>query len=417
MDGVNINDTLMRILAHQRGLNFTPGSEFRYNNGGYNLLASIVKRVSGQSFRDFTDASIFKPLGMAHTHFHDDAGLIVPNRAWGYHRDADGLRLARAGGDPGGILGNSGLFTTVADLLRWEQNFADVRVGDRALVAEMQMPVVLSGGDTSVYGLGLEVGQDHGLKTVGHGGGDQGVAAYVIRYPDRGLAVAVLCNLDNVGFGVGGLTRNVAAVFLPDVAPTPPAPAASAVSPGTSLSREELQGKAGLYYDAVSENLGRIFVRDGKLMASPGAGSGDDGFELTPVDANHFVLVGTPVAIEFVPATAGRPQEIHVTGDGPKPSVSQLVIETFKPSSAQLGAFAGDYISRELETTYTISVREAGLVIQIQGRADITLKPIVPDMFTGNLVGMVRFSRGARGDVVGFTVNASDVRGVWFERK
>jgi hypothetical protein len=353
---------------------------------------------------------------MTHTHFHDDPSLIVPNRAWGYHRDAAGLRLARAGGDPGGILGNSGLFTTVTDLLLWEQNFADVRVGDRALVAEMQTPVVLTGGGKSPYGLGLEVGQDHGLKTVGHGGGDQGVAAYVIRYPDRGLAVAALCNLDNVGFGVGALTRKVAAVYLPDVAPTPSAPATTAASPKASLSLEELQSKAGLYYDAASENFGRIFVRDGRLMASPGAGSGDE-FELAPVDANHFAVVGTPVAIEFVPATAGRPQEIHVTGDGPKPSVSQLVTDTFKPSSAQLGAFAGDYISRELETTYTIRARDAGLVIQIQGRADVDLKPIVPDTFTGNLVGMVKFSRDAHGDVVGFTVNASDVRGVRFERK
>jgi CubicO group peptidase (beta-lactamase class C family) len=414
VDGVNINDALMRILAHQRGLNFTPGSEFRYNNGGYNLLASVVKRVSGQSFRGFTDANIFKPLGMTHTHFHDDPSLIVPNRAWGYHRDAAGVRLARAGGDPGGVLGNSGLLTTVTDLLRWEQNFADVRVGDRALVAEMQTPVMLTGGDKSPYGLGLEVGQDHGLKTVGHGGGDQGVAAYVIRYPDRGLAVAVLCNLDNVGFGVGAMTRNVAAVYLPDVAP---APAATAAPPRASPSIEELQEKAGLYHDAVSETYGRIFVRNGKLMASPGAGSGDDGFELTPVDANHFVLLGTPVAVEFVPAAAGRPQEIHVTGDGPKPSVSRLVTETFKPSSVQLGAFAGDYISRELETTYTIRARDAGLVIQIQGRADIDLTPIVPDTFTGNLVGMVKFSRGARGTVIGFTVNATDVRGVRFERQ
>ena len=343
VDGVNINDALMRILAHQRGLNFTPGSEFRYNNGGYNLLAGIVKRVSGQPFRAFTDANIFRPLGMAHTHFHDDPSLIVPNRAWGYHRDAAGLHLARAGGDPGGVLGNSGLFTTVTDLLLWEQNFADVRVGDRALVAEMQTPVALPGGDKSPYGLGLEVGQDHGLQTVGHGGGDQGVAAYVIRYPDRGLAVAVLCNLDNVGFGVGALTRNVAAAYLPDVAPTPPAPAATAARPKASLSIEELQKKVGLYHDAVSENFGRIFVRDGKLMVSLGAGPPGDGFELTPVDATHFVLLGTPVAVEFVPARAGRPQEIHVTGDGPKPSVSELVTEKFKPSSAELGAFAGDY--------------------------------------------------------------------------
>lgn len=420
VDGANINDALMRILAHQRGLNFTPGSEFRYNNGGYNLLAGIVKRVSGQSFRDFTDTNIFKPLGMAHTHFHDDVSLIVPNRAWGYHRGESGVRLARAGGDPGGILGNAGLFTTVGDLLRWEQNFADVRVGDRSLLAEMQTPVVLTSGDKSPYGLGLEVGQDHGLKTVGHGGGDQGVGAYVIRYPDRGLAVAVLCNLDNIGFGVGALARRVAAIYLPDVVPAASAAAAAATAapPKVTLSIEQLQRKAGLYRDAAGENFGRIFVRDGKLMASLGAGPpGSESFELTPVDATHFVLLGTPVAVEFVPATASRPQEIHVTGDGPKPTVSELVAETFKPSSAELGAFAGDYISDDLETTYAIGVRDARLVIQIQGRADVDLTPILQDTFTGSLVGLVKFSRDARGNVAGFTVNGTDVRGVRFERK
>ena len=414
VDGVNINDALMRILARQRGLNFSPGSEFRYNNGGYNLLAGIVARVSGQSFRDFTDANIFKPLGMTHTHFHDDPSLVVPNRAWGYHRDDTGVHLARAGGDSGGILGNAGLFSTVGDLLLWEQNFADVRVGDRGLVAEMQTPVQLTGGDKSPYGLGLEVSEDHGLKTIGHGGGDQGVGAYVIRYPDRGLAVAVLCNLDNIGFGVGELTRRVAAVYLPDVVPSA---AATRPPPKVSLSIEELRSKTGLYGDAALENFGRIFVRDGKLMVSLGAGAAGDGFELTPVDATHFVLLGTPVAVEFVPATAGRPQEIHVTGDGQKPSVSQLMSETFKPSRAELGAFTGDYFSPELETTYTVGVRDAGLVIQIQGRADIDLTPIVPDAFTGSLVGMVKFSRDARGHVIGFTVNATDVRGLQFTRK
>jgi CubicO group peptidase (beta-lactamase class C family) len=419
VDGVNINDALMRILARQRGLNFTPGTEFRYNNGGYNLLAGIVKRVSGQSFRDFTDANIFKPLGMTHTHFHDDSSVIVPHRAWGYHREAEGLRLARGGGDSGGIVGNAGLFTTTGDLLLWEQNFADVRVGDRALVTEMQTPVALAGGGKSPYGLGLEVGQDHGLTTVGHGGGDAGVAAYVIRYPERALSVAVLCNLDNVGFAVGQLTRRVAALYLPEIAATSsPAPAAAApAAPPPALSAEQLRSKTGLYRDAVNETVGRIFVRDGKLRASPGAGTGDEGFELIPVDETHFVMAAVGVAVEFVPATAGRPQEIRVTGDGPKPYASQLVTETPAPSRAALDAFAGDYRSCELDTAYAIRARDAGLVIQIQGRADIDLKPLLPDTFTGNLVGMVTFSRDPRGVVTGFTINANDVRGLRFDRR
>src|SRR5207245_2780564 len=51
------NDAIVRILARARGLNFTPGTEFQYNNGGYTLLANIVKRVSGQSLRAFADAN------------------------------------------------------------------------------------------------------------------------------------------------------------------------------------------------------------------------------------------------------------------------------------------------------------------------------------------------------------------------
>src|SRR2546425_2328146 len=96
-DGSDRNDAIVKILARARGLNFTPGAEFQYNNGGYTLLANIVKRVSGQSFRAFAEANIFKPLGITQTHFHDDHRMIVPNRASGYHQDAGGLRLVTHG--------------------------------------------------------------------------------------------------------------------------------------------------------------------------------------------------------------------------------------------------------------------------------------------------------------------------------
>src|SRR5260370_35142801 len=82
------------------------------------------------------------------------------------------------------IVGNTGLFTTARDLLLWEQNFADARVGDKALVAAMQTPVIPTGWwDGSSYGYGLELAEYRGLRTVGHGGGDPGYAAYAVRYP------------------------------------------------------------------------------------------------------------------------------------------------------------------------------------------------------------------------------------------
>src|SRR5206468_5925018 len=92
-DVITAND-VVRILARQKALNFTSGTEYLYNNGGPTLLGIIVKRVSGQSLRAFADSSIFQPLGMAHTHVHDDRTMIVPNRASGYY---SGTKMPEAG--------------------------------------------------------------------------------------------------------------------------------------------------------------------------------------------------------------------------------------------------------------------------------------------------------------------------------
>ncbi len=415
-DDVFDNDVMVKILARTRGLNFTPGTEFQYNNSTYALLGSIVKRVSGQSLRAFADANIFKPLGMTHTHFHDDPTMIVPNRAWGYHRDASGMHV-NLHAYLNRIVGNTGLSTTARDLLLWEQNFADVRVGDKALIAAMQTPAIPTGwSDTSSYGFGLEITQYRGLRTIGHGGGDGGYAAYVVRYPDQGFAVALLCNLDNIGSngGVTALTQGVADIYLSDVFTTPPASSATAPPPRVSLSAEQLASKAGLYFDPLSQSVGRIFVRDGKLMASEGAGEGES-VELTPVSENRFVVSGTPIVAEFVPAAPGRPQEVRVTGAGPKPVVSQK-LDAFAPSSAELRAFAGEYTCLELEGTYTLVARDSGLALQIPGRTDIVLQPILPDAFVGGIVGFVKFSRDARGAVTGFTANSIGARGLRFDR-
>jgi CubicO group peptidase (beta-lactamase class C family) len=414
-DGGNPNDAILKILSRARGLNFAPGAEFQYNNGAYNLLGSIVKRVSGQSLRAFADANIFKPLQMTHTHFYDDASMVVPNRVSGYHRDGSGWHLAS---ENGGIVGNAGLQTTVGDLLRWEQNFAEVRVGDRALITAMQTPAIPTGwSETSSYGFGLEIAKYRGLRTIGHGGGDRGITSHVVRYPEQGFAVAVLCNVDNVP--VSGLTQGVADIYLSDAFATPPASSATATSPHVSLSPEQLASKVGLYRDPVTESVGRIFLRDGKLMASEGAGEGEsvgESVELTPVSANRFVVSGTPIAAEFVPAASGRPQEIRVTGAGPKPVVSQQVTNSFAPSSMELRAFRGEYTSAEVEGTYTLAARDSGLVIQIPGRADIGLQPIFPDAFAGAIVGVVKFSRDAGGAFRGFTANSTGARGLRFDR-
>src|SRR5215471_18391031 len=79
-DDVITEGDILELVSRQKALNFKPGEEHVYSNTGYTLLAIIVKRVSGQSLREFADANIFKPLGMTRTHFHDDHSMIVKDR-------------------------------------------------------------------------------------------------------------------------------------------------------------------------------------------------------------------------------------------------------------------------------------------------------------------------------------------------
>ena len=60
-------DAILELSARQKELNFNPNEQHMYCNGCYDLLATIVKRASGLSLREFAEQNIFKPLGMIHT--------------------------------------------------------------------------------------------------------------------------------------------------------------------------------------------------------------------------------------------------------------------------------------------------------------------------------------------------------------
>src|SRR4029078_5429165 len=86
LDDVITQDHIIKILSKQQALNFKPGEKYSYSNSGYTMLAEIVKSVSGQTLRKFTDSAIFKPLVMVNPHFHDDYTEIEKNRSYSYDR-------------------------------------------------------------------------------------------------------------------------------------------------------------------------------------------------------------------------------------------------------------------------------------------------------------------------------------------
>src|SRR6185436_19964497 len=120
-DDVITREHMLDMVTHQKELNFNPGDEYYSANTGYHLLAEMVARVSGQSFAEFADANIFKPLGMTNTHFHDYNERIVRNRAFSYLPVAsNSLENVFANQS---VVGGGGLYSTVDDLAKWVNNF------------------------------------------------------------------------------------------------------------------------------------------------------------------------------------------------------------------------------------------------------------------------------------------------------
>ncbi|MHB1193027.1 MAG: serine hydrolase domain-containing protein [Longimicrobiales bacterium] len=257
---------ILRMAFGQEELNFVPGTEHAYSNTGYNLLAEIVARVSGVSYREFCQERIFGPLEMTHTHVHDDHTEIVPDRAHSY-RPAPGGEYHLVWNSLT-ALGSSSIFTTVEDLARWVGNFENPTVGGPGVILRMQERGVLTGGDTIPYAWGQSLGRYRGLETWSHGGSWAGYRTTLVRFPEQRFAVVILGNTTEMNPAL--LANRIADLYLADVfteaAPTPLEPPHT---PATTWrpSPTELEEYVGEYESEELLTSWRFEVREGALVA------------------------------------------------------------------------------------------------------------------------------------------------------
>jgi CubicO group peptidase (beta-lactamase class C family) len=354
LDDVITREHILKMVEHQQELNFAPGTEHLYSNTGYTLLAEIVARVSGQSFPEFAEERIFRPLGMTRTHFHDDHQRVVPGRAYSYSPDrAAGWRYMPLNY---ANVGATSLFTTVEDLAKWDRNFFTGEVGGAGLLEEMLTRGRLRNGRSLPYAHGLMWGNYRSLITLGHTGADAGYRTAYLRFPEQRFSVIVLSNLST--FNPVRLAQQIADVSLASEMP------AALPQRGQEVS---MQAGAGA----------------GEKASSAGASE--------PLVARESRDVGSEAA------TARAPIRL---------------------APAQLARYAGTYYSPELGTTYELRVREAGLVAEHRRHPDTPLTPTQRDAFAGHSWWFhdVRFTRDSRGRIDGFRLTGSRVRNVRFER-
>lgn len=190
-------------------LEFAPGTQWAYRNINYMLLTKIVEVVSHQTFFAFMKERIFAPLGMSHTVIDDDTTEIIPHRATGYAsrsdprvvkelasvgvaiKPGDGwVRLVRVSPHFGG----SGVFTTLNDLLDWDNNwYTQTLAGQKFTDLVNRREKFQHGKDNDAFGLVWR--SRYGHPVLDYSGGDTDSSTYMVRFPEQHLTVICLSNM------------------------------------------------------------------------------------------------------------------------------------------------------------------------------------------------------------------------------
>jgi CubicO group peptidase (beta-lactamase class C family) len=366
-------DEMIDLISRQKGLNNIPGDEFLYSNTNYFLLGEVVLHATKMPLAEFAKRNIFEPLGMAHTRFYDDHSIVLPNRVPAYDPGKDGNFFVNWS-TYYDTVGAGGLMSSLDDLLLWDRNFYDNRLGKGTLVRELQTRGILNNGKQISYALGLELRAYRGLPIVEHNGGLFGYRTRILRFPEERSTIVCLCNLSSAD--EGSLSRRVADICLQKSLQAEPRTQPSSldnVFPDPSLF-------AGKYLDRRKHSIYSFTASGGKLMAW--------GSSLRRLGPNRFNDLGSGI-ITFeevngrVNATLEVDRETFFTGDR---------VRGLQLSAIELAGYAGEYRSAELDATYSVRVNK-GLELQNRWTTLVSLEPVGTDEFAGDGLGMLVLRR------------------------
>jgi CubicO group peptidase (beta-lactamase class C family) len=171
-----------------------PGDSFAYTDSGYNLLASVIERVSGQSYRDYFQIRVFDRLGMKDTFTFPDSRLNDGRIATGYELDDNNHFVACEGTPFDDLTGGGSFYTTVHDLCIYDRALATNALVRPASMREALRSGYTNDGKPTNYGFGWFVGVYEGMQFSDHQGQWIGHYSYICRYLDHPLSMFLMSN-------------------------------------------------------------------------------------------------------------------------------------------------------------------------------------------------------------------------------
>lgn len=194
---------VLNMMMHQDSTYFEPGTQYRYSNTGYAVLAMTVEKISGESFAEFLKKNIFDPLHMDNSVAYEKGISEVKNRAYGYSLE-DGKWVRTDQSLTSAVLGDGGIYTSVTDMYKWDQNLYTEKILPRKYIEKSFTRGTLLNGEKIDYGYGWHLKTYKDKEVVYHTGSTIGFRNVIYRIPSEHFTVILLSNRD------GGDTERIA---------------------------------------------------------------------------------------------------------------------------------------------------------------------------------------------------------------
>lgn len=192
-DTAPTNSEMMNLLASSNVEKFfKPGRNFDYSNTGYLVLASIVEKISGNSFGDFLKEHIFEPLEMNDTFVYSyKKSEVKNNQLYGYrlYRGWKHLKINSSVNDA--IVGDKNIYTTSENLFKWI-----LGLNNGKLLTKESLNLMYTKGETIYgrkipYGFGFRIDpKDDNI--VYHHGKWNGFSTGLTQYLEDNIVIIVL---------------------------------------------------------------------------------------------------------------------------------------------------------------------------------------------------------------------------------
>ncbi len=202
------SDALVELVQSQEAL-YNPYNYQQYSNIGMSMLGAAISSVSGKSWGDYVDQTIFSPLGMDKSSTDMPFDLVGNGFAQGYFvRDAKGERKPVQAHSFSAFAPAAGIASSVNDLAKfaaWHFRLADNGGSEilKATTLKNMLRVHWVGAefDETAWGLAYVTRRYDQGTLWGHGGYCPGARTeFVMRLPKK-IAVAMMVSVNDVSPG------------------------------------------------------------------------------------------------------------------------------------------------------------------------------------------------------------------------